>query len=76
MKNLPSILLSCVVLLSVAQAAPMSGPFSFNVPTHPPRVLVFNVPTHPPRVLAFNVPTHPPLGLGFNVPTHPPTRLG
>gem|GEM_PF-4529063 len=37
---------------------------SFNMPTHPPRVLVFNMPTHPPRLLVFNMPTHPSVRIG------------
>ena len=37
---------------------------SFNMPTHPPRVLVFNMPTHPPRLMVFNMPTHPPARIG------------
>jgi len=37
---------------------------SFNMPTHPPRVLFFNMPTHPPRLLVFNMPTHPSVRIG------------
>jgi hypothetical protein len=83
MKNIPSVLLSCAALLSAAQAVPVhrapsteNQRLSFNMPTHPPRVLVFNMPTHPPRLMAFNMPTHPPRLMAFNMPTHPPARIG